>query len=103
VLGDDQTPGGRRYCQATEIVAGDVLRARAHGLTADGQSAVMSVEVSEDRGKDGILSAKLLERGVREHPADQCSFVARPENALYAMDDVDPILVGVLGWLACPV
>ena len=82
VFGVDQTSRGRRHCQAAKILAGDVLRAGARGLPADGQVTVVSVEVSEERGKDGILLAKRLERAVREHPADQGAFVARPETCL---------------------
>ena len=62
VFGVDQTSRGRRHCQAAKILAGDVLRAGARGLPADGQVMVVSVEVSEERGKDGILLAKRLER-----------------------------------------
>jgi len=36
VFGVDQTSRGRRHCQAAKILAGDVLRAGAHGLPADG-------------------------------------------------------------------
>src|SRR4029077_9560143 len=71
VFGVDQTSRGRRHGQAAEILAGDVLRAGAHGLPTDGQGTGVSVEVSEDRGEDGILRAQRLERAVREDPADQ--------------------------------
>ncbi len=82
VFGLDQTSRGRRYGQAAKILAGDVLRAGAHGLPPDGQGLAMSVEVSEKRGEDGILLAQRLERAVREDPADHVAFVARPEHAL---------------------
>ena len=82
VLGIDQTSRGRRHSQAAEILASDELGAGAHGLPADGQGTVLCVEVSEERGEDGILLAQRLERAVREDPRDQRAFVARPENAL---------------------
>src|SRR5205085_5036474 len=72
VFGVDQTSRGRRHCQAAEIFRGNVLRAGAHGTRAlaslppDGQGAVVSVEVSEKRGEDGILLAQRLERAVWE-------------------------------------
>src|SRR5262249_2813845 len=68
VFGFDQTSRGRRHGQAAKILAGDVLRAGAHRLPADGQGTVVSVEVSEECGKDGILLAQRLERAVREYP-----------------------------------
>src|SRR5216110_3403701 len=46
VFGVDQASRGRRHCQAAKILAGDVLRAGAGGLPADGQVTVSSVEVS---------------------------------------------------------
>ena len=60
VFGIDQTSRGGRHFQAAKILAGDVLRAGAGGLPSDGQGLVTSVEVSEQRGKDGILLAKRL-------------------------------------------
>src|SRR5204863_1630859 len=57
-------------------------------LPADGQVTGLSVKVSEERGKDGILLAKRLERAVREDPGDQGAFVTRPEKALYPVHDV---------------
>src|SRR5206468_9234374 len=64
VFGIDQTSRGRRHCQAAKISAGDILRAGAHGLPADGQVMVESVEISEERGKDRILLAQRFERAV---------------------------------------
>jgi len=42
----------------------------------------MSVEVSEQRGKDGILLAKRLESAVWEDAKDHVAFVAGPSQAL---------------------
>src|ERR1039457_150403 len=103
VFGVDQTSRGRRHRQAAKILAGDVLRAGARCLPLNGQVKGVSVEVSEERGKHGILLAKRLERAVREHPADHGAFVARPENALYAVNDVDPLLAAIPGRLAMPI
>jgi hypothetical protein len=82
IFGADQTSRGGRHCQAAKILAGYVLRAGAGGLPANGQGLVMSVEVSEERGKDGILLAKRLERGVWEDAKDHVAFVAGPRHAL---------------------
>ena len=52
----------------------------------DGQGLVLPVEVSEKRGKDGILLAKRLakpfKRPVWEDAKDHIAFVARPRHAL---------------------
>ena len=40
VFGIDQTSRSRRHCQGAKILAGDVLRAGARGLSADGQVMV---------------------------------------------------------------
>src|SRR5260370_23300899 len=99
VFGGDQTSRGRRHCQAAKILAGDVLRAGARGLPPDGQGLVMSVEVSEKRGKDGILLAKRLakrlECPVWEDAKDHGAFIARPRQALYRVHDVDRLLAAV--------
>src|SRR5205085_10080294 len=82
----DQTSRGRRHCEAAKILAGDVLRAGARGLPPDGQGLVMSVEVSEKRGKNGILLAKRLakhlECSVWEDAKDHVAFVAGRRQAL---------------------
>src|SRR5256886_11922583 len=54
VFGVNQTSRCRQHFEAAKIVAGDVLRAGARGLPADGQVTVVSVEVSKERGKDRI-------------------------------------------------
>ena len=87
VFGVNQASRGGRHFEAAKIAAGNVLRAGARRLPVDGQVTVVSVAVSKERGKDGILVAEIPgaqrpERGVWEDPADQGALVARPEHAL---------------------
>ena len=86
-------PGRSSSESIRRSAAGDTARPRKYspvtysvlalvGLPTDGQGLVVSVEVSEKRGKDGILVAKRLERAVWEHADDHGAFIARPRHAL---------------------